>query len=305
MASWVITIAQEYKQHWDYARRDGVWDMPKNFRVREGDVVYFRVSGGPLIGQGVATSDARPLTSRDAVPWDDGREPYTTRFTFAMLTDAPLETPKWGAVGSRLTKNPPLQGPRSWSDPQDEAVLASYFSSSVAETVLEKLLKEDAWTSGAVEGLDLHVLTDDQRELVEQFVAIREGQSSFRRSLLNVYDGCAVTGTRFEAALDAAHISPYKGQQSNELRNGLILRKDIHRLFDLDLLALEDDGTIRVAPQVAEPIYRELDGQSARFPSDPTSRPDPAVLKAHRAKCPWLRPAAAEPAGMADERVLF
>lgn len=288
MASWVITISEEYKQHWDYARRDGVWDMPKNFRVREGDLVYFRVSGGPLIGQARATSDARPLNSHDDVPWDDGRDPYTTRFTFALLSEAPLETPRWGAVGSRLTKNPPLQGPRSWSDPQDEAVLGSYFSSSVAEKVLEQLLNDDEWASGAVEGLDLHVLTDDQRELVEQFVAIREGQSAFRQSLLNVYDGCAVTGTRFAPALDAAHISPYKGLQSNEVRNGLILRKDVHRLFDLHLLALEDDGTISVSPEVTEPIYRDLDGRKAQFPSDPTSRPDPAVLQAQRGRCTWL-----------------
>ncbi|OLT44652.1 hypothetical protein BJF86_11915 [Serinicoccus sp. CNJ-927] len=304
MTSWVITIAKEYRQHWDYARRDGLWDMPKHFRIREGDLVYFRVSGGPLIGQGVATSDARPLTGRDSVPWDDGRDPYTTRFMFELMSDAPLETPKWGAVGSRLTKNPPLQGPRSWSNPHDEAVLASYFSSSVAERVMEQLL-DDSATPVVVAGLDLHVLSDDQRDLVQQLVAIREGQTAFRKALLEVYAGCAVTGTRFAPALDAAHISPYKGMQSNEVRNGLILRKDVHRLFDLDLLALEDDGTVRVAPEVTEPIYRDLDGKTARFPSDASSRPDPAVLRAHRVKCTWLAPAAASQAAADNDHVLF
>ncbi|GAA4873469.1 HNH endonuclease [Serinicoccus chungangensis] len=303
MASWVITIAKEYRQHWDYARRDGLWDMPKNFRIREGDLVYFRVSGGPLIGQGMATSDARPLTSRDTVPWDDGRDPYTTRFRFELMSDAPLETPKWGAVGSRLTKNPPLQGPRSWSNPHDEAVLASYFSSSVAERVMEQLLDDNA-TPGVVAGLDLHVLSDDQRDLVKQLIAIRQGQTAFRNALLEVYAGCAVTGTRFAPALDAAHIYPYKGVQSNEVRNGLILRKDIHRLFDLDLLALEDDGTIRVAPEVSEPIYKELDGTAARFPEDRQSRPDPAVLQAHRRKCSWLPEPPTTPT-VDDDPVLF
>lgn len=127
MSSWVVTISKDYPQHWDYARQHGVWDMPKRFPIRAGDRVYFRLAGGPLLGQTLATSDPQPLTTTDEVPWDDGREPYTTRFTFQLLSDQPRRTEPWGRTAARLTKNPVMQVPRSWDSPRDEAVLASYF----------------------------------------------------------------------------------------------------------------------------------------------------------------------------------
>ncbi|MBA2695986.1 MAG: hypothetical protein H0U62_09155 [Actinobacteria bacterium] len=195
MASWVITISRQYAQHWDYARRDGVWDMPKRFKIREGDTVYFRVSGGPLIGQGTATSDARPLTIQDDVPWDDGRSPYTTRFTFRLLSDEPLDTSSWGKLSARLTKNPPLQGPRAWTAAEDEAVLASYFPPS-SDSPLESALRDVLQDAGLdVHALDVDALGQDLREFAEQVRAIRAGQERFRRQLLDVYDGCAATGT--------------------------------------------------------------------------------------------------------------
>ncbi|WP_396954399.1 HNH endonuclease [Nocardioides pantholopis] len=51
----------------------------------------------------------------------------------------------------------------------------------------------------------------------------------FRASLLAAYDGqCAVTDTRTEAGLEAAHLRPYRVPASNVVTNGLLLRADIH-----------------------------------------------------------------------------
>jgi hypothetical protein len=48
-----------------------------------------------------------------------------------------------------------------------------------------------------------------------------------------------VTGCTVLAVLEAAHIKPYRGEQDNHPENGLLLRSDIHTLFDLDLLGIE------------------------------------------------------------------
>lgn len=310
MASWVLSISKIFPQHWSYAFESGMWDLRKHRDIRAGDLVYFWQSGskGGWVGRTRADEDAY-LIDVEAVepgPWDDwpGSPVYRSRFAMTVLDSAPAQNVPWGQVQDDLGTNinPGWVYPFS---PHQEEVLASYFSSSVAEKVLEQLVQDDAASTQGQAGLDLHSLTDDQRDLVEKFVAIREGQGAFRRELLDVYDGCAVTGTRLQAALDAAHISPYKGLQSNKVRNGLILRKDVHRLFDLDLLTLEDDGTIRVAPEVTEPIYRELDGRTAQLPAEAKNRPDPAVLQTHRDGCRWLPRAPAGPSPTDNDHLLF
>lgn len=290
MASWVITISRQYAQHWDYARRDGVWDMPKRFKIGEGDTVYFRVSGGPLIGQGTATSDARPLTIQDDVPWDDGRAPYTTRFTFRLLSDEPLDTSSWGKLSARLTKNPPLQGPRAWTAAEDEAVLASYFPPS-SDSPLESALRDVLQDAGLdVHALDVDALGQDLREFAEQVRAVRAGQSRFRRQLLDVYHACAVTGTDVERVLDAAHISPFSGDHSNEVSNGIMLRRDIHRLFDDHLLTVTPDYTVRVSPELWGSEYTDLDGRAlTSLPAQALHRPSPELLRKHNSKCVWLQ----------------
>lgn len=303
MASWVITIAKKQDDHWSFALRDKVWDMPNFHDIRSGDNVYFRLSGGPLLGWGKVTENARPLTISDEVPWHDGREPYSWRFTFQPISDKVARPSSWAKVRTHLQVDPKrLQTVQRFDLTRDDLAIQQFFLTPLEDIFGQLVLGEDTQEP---EPLIIDELSEDQRRVVERLQAIREGQSAFRQELLHVYGGCAVTGTRFEAALDAAHISPYKGPHSNKVRNGLILRKDVHRLFDLDLLTLEDDGTIRVSPEVTEPIYRDLDGRTALLPSGVTSRPDPKVLQSHRARCTWLASAAAEPAAVTNNRVLF
>ncbi|HUZ56031.1 MAG TPA: HNH endonuclease [Streptosporangiaceae bacterium] len=57
-------------------------------------------------------------------------------------------------------------------------------------------------------------------------------------ALMAAYSGrCAVTGCTVQAVLEAAHLRPYRGPDSNVTGNGLLLRADIHTLLDLQLLA--------------------------------------------------------------------
>jgi hypothetical protein len=51
-----------------------------------------------------------------------------------------------------------------------------------------------------------------------------------------------VTGYSLPDVLEAAHIEPYLGTASNHVENGLLLRADIHILFDLNFIAVNPDS---------------------------------------------------------------
>ena len=71
----------------------------------------------------------------------------------------------------------------------------------------------------------------------------RKGQPAFRKRLLHLYDGtCAITGVAIEAVLDAAHIVDHSKMGINNSDNGLLLRSDIHDLFDCGLIRLDPDN---------------------------------------------------------------
>lgn len=87
----------------------------------------------------------------------------------------------------------------------------------------------------------------DQRELVLRAIRARRGQAKFRKKLIESHGGkCMITGCALLDLLEAAHIQPYKGAPDNDIRNGLLLRADLHTLFDLNLMAI-DPSTFEVA----------------------------------------------------------
>jgi len=95
---------------------------------------------------------------------------------------------------------------------------------------------------------------------------IREGQANFRKQLIAHYGAtCMVTGTAQASVIDAAHIVAYNGASTNALSNGLLLRKDIHALFDAGLLNVTEDCRVALDAAVSDPYYRSLDGESLQF----------------------------------------
>ena len=124
-----------------------------------------------------------------------------------------------------------------------------------------------------------HVVDERQRRLQE--VVQRRGQPAFRAALIRAYEGrCAVTNYDAEAALEAAHIVPYLGPQSNHVSNGLLLRADIHTLFDLDLIGVEPETLeIMLAPQLRGTCYDDIKGRSLAVTSDPSMRANKDALR--------------------------
>ncbi|MCL1068899.1 HNH endonuclease [Shewanella olleyana] len=110
----------------------------------------------------------------------------------------------------------------------------------------------------------------------------RRGQSTFRKELLHAYDNvCAITGCSEIEVLEAAHITPYKVEQTYNLANGLILRADIHTLFDLSLISINPQSGEIVVSKKLSTDYQLLHGKLANLPSDTTKLPDYAALMKH------------------------
>jgi putative restriction endonuclease len=115
----------------------------------------------------------------------------------------------------------------------------------------------------------------------------RQGQGRFRSSLLNAYEGrCAITNFDAISALEAAHIDPYSEGGVNDITNGILLRADLHTLFDLNLIAIDPDAlTVLISPTLAGTRYEGVAGTPLRVPKVPQSRPNSEALRAHRVRC--------------------
>lgn len=125
---------------------------------------------------------------------------------------------------------------------------------------------------------------EDARERTQAAIVRRRGQPAFRRKLLQAYGNrCAITDCDVTETLEAAHIVPYHGEKTNHVTNGLLLRADIHTLFDLGLIAIDAKShRVVIANVLKETAYGELSGVTLRLPEDPASRPSPDALRWHR-----------------------
>jgi predicted restriction endonuclease len=123
----------------------------------------------------------------------------------------------------------------------------------------------------------------DARERVMAQIVRRRGQPEFRRQLLAAYRGrCAISGCDATEALEAAHITPFRGTDTNRAGNGILLRADLHTLFDLGLLAISPaDLTVALAPSLLTSAYADLNGKRVRIPDEESMWPSTAALQAH------------------------
>ena len=122
---------------------------------------------------------------------------------------------------------------------------------------------------------------DARRRVIRQIVA-RQGQAGFRApALLEAYRGrCAITGLDAAAALEGAHLRRYRGPESNDVTDGLLLRADIHTLFDLGLLAIDPvTHTIVVSKLLAGTQYGALSSSQLADPAQARQRPNQEALE--------------------------
>jgi putative restriction endonuclease len=121
-----------------------------------------------------------------------------------------------------------------------------------------------------------------------QIVLPRLGQGLFRILVTDFYERrCAVTGERTLPVLDAAHIKPYEVVKKHEVWNGLLLRSDLHRLFDGGYLSVNPtDRRLLVSRRIRDEFengkdYYQLEGRQLREPSAPWARPSTENVEFH------------------------
>ena len=124
-----------------------------------------------------------------------------------------------------------------------------------------------------------------------QLVKPRLGQGAFRVLVTDIYGRrCAVTQERTLPALEAAHIRHYSDGGEHEARNGLLLRRYIHSLFDLGYVTVTPNLKFEVSRRIREEFengrhYYELNGQQIIVPDNKSQRPDPGALNWHNEHC--------------------
>lgn len=125
--------------------------------------------------------------------------------------------------------------------------------------------------------------TTDARTRALRAIVQRQGQRTFRKALLAAYsERCAVTGCDLVETLEAAHISPHLGKHTDHVANGLLLRADIHTLFDQNLIAFDPDkgGVLMVSAVIAGTKFADrLKKLRLRSPKNPAHAPNAEALR--------------------------
>ncbi|MFC1912177.1 HNH endonuclease [Chloroflexota bacterium] len=115
----------------------------------------------------------------------------------------------------------------------------------------------------------------------------RLGQGSFRILVTDAYERrCAVTNEKTLPALDAAHIKPYSESGQHVVSNGILMRRDLHALFDKGYVTITPSMNVEVSRRIKEEFengrdYYRLQGSKIRLPANPTNRPSRDYLEWH------------------------
>lgn len=202
-----------------------------------------------------------------------------------------------GNIGCTILANPFFLQPERWIEPAGWAaniVRGKMYETSqnegsvIWDAVAHNLSPVMSAGTGQVPG----IREQNPKYGPATLVAPRLGQASFRVLVTDAYKRrCAITGENTLVALEAAHIVPYSQEGSHDVRNGLLLRADFHRLFDVGLVSVTPDMRIKVSPRIREAYfngkayYRMNDAYLTQIPDRSELRPDPERLDWHYKNC--------------------
>jgi len=127
------------------------------------------------------------------------------------------------------------------------------------------------------------ISVSDARDYTFRSIARRRGQKKFRTDLLDAYGSeCVITNSKVIEVLQAAHIYPYRGEETNKIDNGLILRSDIHDLFDMFLISIEPESLcVKVSSILNNSIYESYNNNRIKEPIKKIKAPSRDALIWH------------------------
>lgn len=148
------------------------------------------------------------------------------------------------------------------------------------------------WTKNSVLEPAAADRDDERRRFGNEYLTRgRLGQGSFRVLVTDAYQRrCAVTGEKTLPVLEAAHIKPYSAEGPHRVTNGLLLRSDLHRLFDRGYITVTPELRLEVSVKLKEDFSngREYYAHHGKplviLPDDPGARPDASFLEWHNEK---------------------
>jgi uncharacterized protein YjbI with pentapeptide repeats len=124
----------------------------------------------------------------------------------------------------------------------------------------------------------------------QKYPPSREKQQEFKEELIKKYGyKCLISGCEIKEIIEAAHIIPYSKIESHDVANGLLLRVDLHRLFDAHLIAIHPiNREVLISEQIAKDYQdiREIEIASCLTGEDATKQQD--ALRYHCEQCDWI-----------------
>ncbi|WP_435137695.1 HNH endonuclease [Pseudopelagicola sp. nBUS_19] len=125
----------------------------------------------------------------------------------------------------------------------------------------------------------------DGRTLVLRSIATRRGQANFRGKLLSAYQfKCAISRTGVTSVLEAAHIIPYRGPATNHVGNGILMRADLHTLYDLGMISIDPKSfRVAVAPALLDSPYKAYHNIKLLLPEKEKDWPSSEALASRNA----------------------
>jgi putative restriction endonuclease len=130
-------------------------------------------------------------------------------------------------------------------------------------------------------------MTDAEVMFTERWIRARLGQGTFRTLVTDAYSRrCALTGEKILLVLQAAHIRPVTEGGNHRVDNGLLLRSDVHTLFERGYLGLRRDYRLMMSRRLRREFangefYYRLEGEPIWLPTRPQDRPSPEYLEWH------------------------
>lgn len=254
----------------DPNRTTTLWRIASHQSARVGDRVYlFKQGSDPRGVFGAGEIIETPRLQSDPTDIDHGPR-YRAKIRFDMLVDPSREFLVGFETIDRIVPETLIDAQASGNAvPSDVAEkLETYLAPllSAPEPINSEQADDPQFDPDSI---------DDQRGRSIRAIRVRRGQPAFRAALLEAYGRrCAITGCAVEDVLEAAHITPYLGRLTNHVSNGLLLRTDLHTLFDCGLLIIEPETrTVVVADALKASSYAKLDGKVLRRPKEEAKSP--------------------------------
>lgn len=253
------------KMPWSSPRASSHSDKSPGPKVSVGDFLYLWAHEDEAFGSGLGltgTAIAKDVTEE--------REFLNIRLGSLVLLPHPFGFRSLGHDGwsslilDRIDED---RSPRAWimtptEQLEVERLIEAFGSAKAAAKVSAELEHLSPLDRALVEDKELVAAAEEERKLA--ITKARPGQQKFRDEAMRRHDGrCVVTGLRVETVLEAAHVIPHTGNPAFEVpENSLILRRDIHALFDAGLIGIHPaSGRLKVSPALNDTAYRKLEGK--------------------------------------------